>query len=753
MEGSGNDDDQAPGFDDQRTMPAPEQNEPSAATDNPSVITFHCETGAGGVTEELASIIAASFDSEANQDEGHEGGVEQDCLEDENHSPRSPSAGKRTRAAAPRSFKSLVGLDKLHEFALWLSSDKDRRARIYDVMAQLSGLTCQQWTGQLTSRGYPKEEDLQVIFTEIVKESSFNANGCWEGAAPDDGGGGGGGGGNFGVGESDGEDLALVVIASQLDAFERRMSLVGAQAHSRGGRLLEVLLQRYGSSLIGWRRAVDKTLNGIVPYGQLVKSCRELDLTPQVPRLWEKVRAEGRSALEFYDLDPEEGRGIEELADKLWNHFGLDIAKAWPFFDRNNQQYLSFDVFAERLQTLGFKGDVRTLFRGLDLSTVGRVKREDIEYAIRCSRVGRRWLLRGKARGDPVVAEFLAWVQRDFGNFRELAIHLQISPNSGPVPVGDLAARLTALGFEGDSLLMAKKAGRSDGGARVTLDSLYNLIVPFASRALPSGAPPRTQGRPKSSPHRAGQPHDRAAHQRHLDRKASPEQDKRNRGWNESVEDIGASNGARCKYNRNYFLPPSRDDHQASVSFDARGMPPQRVQYLPWAPNSQVAARNPGWTHNYGHTAQDVNVKSSAPTRTLFKDYADKPVKQEIKERVSARLSQSDKDAGPPELQHAAGEPAALVLVNAPPGASANPGTKTRPNLAGVISPGGDTPKAKRSPSGDAKVRGAGTTHSGKTVRIMADDAPRSPVHGAPTSPVANAKSYGFIRSLKTEAS
>merc|ERR1712048_116853 len=80
--------------------------------------------------------------------------------------------------------------------------------------------------------------------------------------------------------------------------------------------------------------------------------------------------------------------------------------------------------------------------------------------------------------------DLIAWMQFEFSSPEAFIERLGLDGHNREMSTTDLAARLMALGFEGDALGIASRVARDDGGVFVTVDSLYSVLKGGPRRAF-----------------------------------------------------------------------------------------------------------------------------------------------------------------------------------------------------------------------------------------------------------------------------
>eukprot|EP00434_Breviolum_minutum_P025001 symbB.v1.2.022088.t1/scaffold1938.1/size102858/10 len=202
--------------------------------------------------------------------------------------------------------------------------------------------------------------------------------------------------------------------------------------------------------------------------------CRQLGFQGRVRQIWSSLRPLDDRALEFAELAPVEAEHLESFADLIWNVSGYDLDKAWGLFDYEKKNKLTKADFMESSEHLGYKGNAEMLFKGLDREGLGWIWRGDFDYIPKVSRNARARLketegplatlvsfARSQMGGCEVQQESLTFHDmRERLPWQELVTKLGLGGGTSEVTVCDLAARLTALGFDGDAQHAAVQAAR-----------------------------------------------------------------------------------------------------------------------------------------------------------------------------------------------------------------------------------------------------------------------------------------------------
>jgi Ca2+-binding EF-hand superfamily protein len=411
----------------------------------------------------------------------------------------------------------------------------------------------------------------------------------------------------------------------QFVRFQTRVQAYGAtlsaaHSNSAASRFIKLLQQRRGSMLRAWRLDLDIRGSGKVAYVDFAHACRQLHVMSQAKNIWSSLRLkDDPRPLEFSELGIEEAANLDAFAEVLWNALGLDLEKAWIYMDINSQRWLSLEDFEAGARKLGFDGNVKLIFKGLDSSGLGRVTRRDFEYLRLVTRVAPR-----KLQAHPgAIADLIQWVQRKLGGVEELIGRLGLMGQNAYISVGDLAVHLAALAFDGDALQAATRAARNDGGNHVTAESLRQLF----SSTLPSPATWTASNYQKVN--------NFPSEQRNGN---SP------RGaWNNGVCDLVAQNKTKPQGQRQYFSAPERKAGTGAGG-ENNGKPQKvlqrsRATQKPcWNPGIGSPFHKPTWDDSVFIYA-DVNKDLPASGRRYFSDSANRPIREEMQVRLKETQS------------------------------------------------------------------------------------------------------------------
>lgn len=381
---------------------------------------------------------------------------------------------------------------------------------------------------------------------------------------------------------SDSNKQSASMSLCQLRRFEGRLKKIDSclKAKSSGSpadHFVQLLLKKRGTLLRAWRMDIDIRLTGRVTYVDFAQRCRDLGTSMQPRKIWNSLCPDGQH-LEFQALAPDEARNLGKFADVLRRGVGVDLDKAWAFMDSSHQNWVSAKEFEQCTQELGFEGDVNLIFCGLDATGaaqppsnkkgLGRLCRNEFNYFVKISQFSQSPTSCNVTSGP--IDDLIMWANREHGTPEELILKLGLAGRGREISAGDLAARLTAMGFDGDAREAARMAALHD--SMVSAESLARLLSgvppmleknsrighsPISERGCRSRSQPR-QGRcigdrpdSKAKNRSRFQPKQGSPIGAHLDVKPT---------WNPSFGMASESSNLNCqltKYSRHYFSDPS----------------------------------------------------------------------------------------------------------------------------------------------------------------------------------------------------
>eukprot|EP00419_Tripos_fusus_P005483 CAMPEP_0172691172 /NCGR_PEP_ID=MMETSP1074-20121228/24373_1 /TAXON_ID=2916 /ORGANISM="Ceratium fusus, Strain PA161109" /LENGTH=1008 /DNA_ID=CAMNT_0013511201 /DNA_START=122 /DNA_END=3144 /DNA_ORIENTATION=+ len=271
-----------------------------------------------------------------------------------------------------------------------------------------------------------------------------------------------------------------------------RMSKPASVAHTTPlTRFTACLRQLRGSVLRAWTQDLDSRGVGRVSQAEFSAACRALGFAKEVRAVWANMRPDGDvTPIRLSDIDPEEAENLQQFAEALWAEVGLDLDMAWSRIDPGRRMAATSVEFERGVRRLGFQGNVQMLFRGLDSSGLGKLRRADL-WALEAHCPKTSWL---EARDGPALQELRSFARRTFGGARALLANLGLAQtgnssngSAGLLEVGELAARLVVMGYPqhaaaGCAAAVANSCGYP-GGAHVAAESFRVLLTAGRSNA------------------------------------------------------------------------------------------------------------------------------------------------------------------------------------------------------------------------------------------------------------------------------
>lgn len=444
-----------------------------------------------------------------------------------------------------------------------------------------------------------------------------------------------------------GVDFSDVITLAQLRRFEAQKTTEGLiltvrDEGSPAWQFAQFLRRRRQNLLRAWRLDLDKDDSGTVTFVEFSNQCRQLGFQGRVRQIWSSLRPLDDRALEFAELAPTEAEHLEKFADLIWNVSGYDLDKAWGLFDYDKKNKLTKADFIQSSEHLGYKGNAEMLFKGLDREGLGWIWRADFDYIPKVSRNARERL---KETEGP-LASLVSFARYQMGGSEELVAKLGLGGGTSEVTVCDLAARLTALGFDGDAQHAAVQAARCDRGigTKISAQKLLKVLTTNTkqpvvdqggARCAAMALSPTCFLRKKSS----ALPKQAAAKRKVKKVPTQP--------WNSTVENLCNSSKLHpsLRFYFNDFDPQHQEQKQEAVramkeaaKTSSRFSPPARrsSQSSVRSSRSLTGSLRPSWQS--GHQAESGDTPK--PLRRYFGEHAQhKPVREEVHNILRSRVA------------------------------------------------------------------------------------------------------------------
>lgn len=148
-----------------------------------------------------------------------------------------------------------------------------------------------------------------------------------------------------------------------LDKFEFVPWLSSEPDYEGKRRFMHLLLSRYGSLTVAWRRFLDRDQTNKILYKDFGNICRTLRLQ-NVPGIWRALDKELIGCLTLHDVDQDSADALRLFKEWAEEYFGT-VQCAFRMLDTSRSGALSFAQFRRALPNFGFDGDTRVLFLAL----------------------------------------------------------------------------------------------------------------------------------------------------------------------------------------------------------------------------------------------------------------------------------------------------------------------------------------------------------------------------------------------------
>lgn len=547
-------------------------------------------------SEPLPSNVDGSNSRESSRTRSYDGSS-RDRGQERRKSSGSPAGRRSLSQQPPRSWlhgdpmnpRRSVLLDEDNQFAAiqfarWATGRWEQLHELFSVDSRLATVVqrCKVTENDFVDycRRHGFDGDANRVFREIAGEGKGRACDA------------------YGDSKSESRSIRL----PQFLRFQRYASALAAPVVSTGVEGFVSSLQQQGTLLRAWRVYLDRRGKGWVTFEDLAHACRKLGFPGEARNLWSAMRAHGDTTpLKFSEFAPEEASNLEQLTEMLWHRCGFDLDRAWSRIDTGNRGAVTLEEFTRGVRGMGFEGNARLIFRGLDTTGLGRLRRLDFDYTQAFLTVGSCAQI-AVSHAAPPIRALGSWVQEELGGPEVFVAKLGLteSPNEAKVlptiSVKDFAAALHSLGYPGDALQAAVTAARSGDGAQISGTMLLNLLTGRPIRNS-LGSPDHSES-PRSgkfTPTSTGS-----------FRKAL---------WNSSIDTSTSGNACRHKGTRSYFSAPEKGHiplyHSASCRDVVIRKPPMQ---------HKVA-----WNSSVENVSQEC-AKKSRYTRTYFSVPGKKPL-------------------------------------------------------------------------------------------------------------------------------
>jgi len=477
---------------------------------------------------------------------------------------------------------------------------------------------------------------------------------------------------------------------SDLRRYKDRQAPRAMELITGGGGAIELfvgaLQRRRGTLLRGWRMDLDKSGLGKVAFGSFAAACRKYDLGEHCKGMWKSMCPTGGMLL-FSELAPQESENIEAFVDAAGKTTGYDLGKAWEFIDACRWNSVSFDDFERGAQDMGFTGDCRLLFDGIEVEGTRRVTRDDLVYLENLSQNPALAARRKLKNNTGALTDLISWVQSEGGGAENFVAQL----GQRKISLSELEAHLAARGFPFAAREAAIQAARNEPGGDGQNISASSLLAMLKGKEVSWKT--RSPSRPRPQPRQPATA---------------------DKGWDNAVNDLSRDNLSRHRTARGQFAAIGQESvrslfvpgavvgylgkqyrlveqHQPQYSTpdrawlvedehglekvlkesavvvvgDAFKPPPRRVCSVPKASINRMDVVRPAWDGALDLSAT-VNARLPSASRKYFSDPYDRTAKEAIQNtmrqnqvvvcvsKAGSRGGQSA-DAVRPEEQGAAG--------------------------------------------------------------------------------------------------
>lgn len=288
---------------------------------------------------------------------------------------------------------------------------------------------------------------------------------------------------------------------------------------------------------------------------------------------------------------------------------------------------------------LCFKNNPKLLFKGLCKEGHGRLWREEFMYLDVLSNANLRM-----QRCSPLVKELISWVQEEFDSPQAFLDRVGLETKKNPherkppedetrLTVADLAARLTALGFPGNSLQVSMIAAKAGGRPHIFRGKLLGLIV-----GKYQGAPPQPGVEMRLACSSVGKRSD----QKGTKNCVVPWRPRK--VWKDTADRISSANSAKAPCARTYFSVPNGVGGFSLAQAPPDASTPRSTRDS----TSRIGSVSPRVNSNLADAKRKARTRSSSPQRRLDFESSDTTIRLDQSTTADrSRTSGKDLDARP----------------------------------------------------------------------------------------------------------
>jgi hypothetical protein len=120
------------------------------------------------------------------------------------------------------------------------------------------------------------------------------------------------------------------------------------------GQFKQMLVQRFGSMLVAWRKALDVSGDGRLSFQEFTKACRALGYAGNIANLWKELDDDDSGVITLRELDEQAYNQLEAFHECVTKSYG-DIYTAWyKCLEPECTGQVEVTVFQKRIVKMGY---------------------------------------------------------------------------------------------------------------------------------------------------------------------------------------------------------------------------------------------------------------------------------------------------------------------------------------------------------------------------------------------------------------
>jgi Ca2+-binding EF-hand superfamily protein len=168
-----------------------------------------------------------------------------------------------------------------------------------------------------------------------------------------------------------------------LDSWPAPGWLAARPDHPAAEKLKELLIEKYGNFIQAWRRALDTDSSNRVSWSEFQEACSRVNFKGSVAGAWRALDRDLSGWISLNEVDPHSHELLTSFKHWSEKRFG-SVEAAFRALDQDKSKTLTFSELKLAIKTLGWDGNARELFDGLDTKQAegasgSKEKRRDIE--------------------------------------------------------------------------------------------------------------------------------------------------------------------------------------------------------------------------------------------------------------------------------------------------------------------------------------------------------------------------------------